>query len=105
MHTNDDIYIINSYCKPQQCADRWKMSENWKFSEKYLHKNVPGAASAQGRMSKFWDNTPNRWLGKVPKFQGASANGFWYRLEKPQGGADSAPTPTSNRVNGRYKVL
>ena len=25
--------IINSYCKHQQRADRWKMSENSKFSE------------------------------------------------------------------------
>ena len=47
------IDILNSYCKPQQRAYRWKMSENSKFSEKYLHKNGPGAASAQGRKSKF----------------------------------------------------
>ena len=33
---------------------------------------------------------------KVPKFPGASANGFWYRLEKPQGSI--RPPPTSNRV-------
>ena len=51
--------IINSYCKPQQRADRWEMSENSKFSEKYLRKNGPGAASAQGRKSKFLHNTPN----------------------------------------------
>ena len=31
--------IINTYCKPQQRADRRKMSENSKFSEKYLRKN------------------------------------------------------------------
>ena len=51
-----------SYCKPQQYADQWKpkMSENSKFSKKYLHKNVPGAASAQGRKSKLWYNTPNK---------------------------------------------
>ena len=66
------------------------MSENSKFREKYLHKNVPGAASVQGRKSKFWHNTPNRWLRKVRKFHGANANGFSYRLEKPQG-ADLAP--------------
>ena len=84
--------IINSYCKPQQRADRWKMSENSKLSEKYLRENGPGAASAQGRKSKFWHNTPNEWLGKVPKFHGASANGFWYRSEKPPGG-DSPPPP------------
>ena len=30
-------------------------------------------------------------------FHGASANGFWYRSQKPQG-ADSPPPPTSNRV-------
>ena len=88
-------YAENSYCKPQQCADRWKMSENsasGKFSEKYLHKNVPGAASALSRKSKFWHNTPIRWLRKIPSFHGASSNGFWYILEKPQG-ADSAPPP------------
>ena len=32
---------------------------------------------------------PNEWLRKVPKFHGARANGFWYRLEKPQG--DDSP--------------
>ena len=68
--------IINSYCKPQQRADQWKMSENSKFSEKYLRKSGPGAASAQGRKSKFRHNTPNEWLEKVPKFHGTSANGF-----------------------------
>ena len=45
--------IINGYCKPQQRAERRKMSENSKFIEKYLRKNGPGAASAQGRKSKF----------------------------------------------------
>ena len=90
--------IINSYCKPRQRADRRKTSENSKFSEKYLRKNGPGAASAQGRKSKFWHNTPNEWSGKVPKFHGASANGFRYRSEKPPGGR-FGPPPTSNRVN------
>ena len=85
--------ITNSYCKPQQRADRWKMSENSKFSEKYLRKNGPGAASAKGRKSKFWHNTPNEWLGKVPKFHDASANGFWYRSEKPSGGRFGPPPP------------
>ena len=36
-------------------------------------------------------------MGKVPKFYGASVNGFWSRSEKPPG-ADSPPPPTSNRV-------
>ena len=70
--------IINSYCKSQQRADLRKMSENSKFTEKYLRKNGPGAASAQVRKSKLWynSNTPNESLGKVPKFHGASVNGF-----------------------------
>ena len=45
-------------------------------------------------------HTPNEWLGKVLKFHGASANGFWYRSEKPPGGR-FAPPPTSNRVNAK----
>ena len=54
MHKNGDGYNqYNSYCKPHQGADRWKMSENSKFSEKYLRKNGPGAASAQGKEVKL----------------------------------------------------
>ena len=68
------------------------MAENLKFSENYLHKNVSGAASAEGRKSKFWHDTSNRWLGKVPKFHRASTNGFWYRLENHRG-CDSRPPP------------
>ena len=32
-------------------------------------------------------------------FHCASANDFWYRLQKPEVGADSPPPSTSNRVN------
>ena len=83
--------IINSYCKPQHCADRWKMSENWKFSEKYLRKNGPGATSAQGRKFTFWQNTPNKWLRKSPqvssflpfstqkRFRGRSCQAYSFR--------------------------
>ena len=48
-----------------------EMIENVKIWE-----NEPGAASAQGRKSKFWHNTSNEWLRKVPKFHGDSASGF-----------------------------
>ena len=39
---------------------------------------------------------------KVPKFHGASANGFWQRSEKPPGG-DSAP-PLVKRPSETTKV-
>ena len=68
--------IINSYCKPQQRADRWKMSENLKFSEKYLRKNGTGAASAQGKKSKFWPNMSNEWLDKSPSFMALAQTVF-----------------------------
>ena len=35
----------------------------------------------------------NEWLGKVPNFFGAIANGVWYRPEKLQVGPFRPPTP------------
>ena len=42
---------------------------------------------------------------KVPKFHGASANGFWYRIKNYREGP-IRPPPTSNRVkvNGWQEV-
>ena len=66
------------------------MSENSMFSEKYLHKNGPGAASAQGRKPTFCQNTPNKWLQKSPSFM-ALAQMFFGTDEKKQVGADLGP--------------
>ena len=60
--------IINSYCKPQQRADRWKVSENSKFSETYLNENGPGAISAQGSKNFFNIIRPMNGYEKSPSF-------------------------------------
>ena len=42
---------------------------------------------------------------KVPKFHGASANGFWYRSEKPQGGRFAPPPPVIGLNSEAFDLL
>ena len=91
MHKNDDRYssitiaslriaLIGGKCRKTRTSAK----------SRYLHENVPGAASAQGRKSNFWHNTPNGWLGEVSKFHGASAN-FLVQIRKTTGGGANRP--------------
>ena len=66
-----------------------------RFSEKYLRKNGPGAASAQGRKSKFDTMRPMNGYEKSPTFMALGQTVF-DTDQKNHKGADS--TPTSIRV-------